>query len=33
MKANHAMVSNELAAKMLREKCVSGDAVMMIGQL
>ncbi len=29
----HAMVSNDLAAKTLWEKCVSGDKVKMIGSL
>jgi hypothetical protein len=27
------MVSNDMAAKTLREKCVSGDAMKMIGHL
>jgi hypothetical protein len=31
--AYHALVSNDLAAKTLREKCVSGEAVNMIGHL
>jgi hypothetical protein len=31
--AYHAMVRNDLAAKTLREKCVSGDAVKMTGHL
>jgi hypothetical protein len=31
--AYHAMVSNDLAAKTLGEKCVSGEAVKMIGYL
>jgi hypothetical protein len=29
----HAMVSNDLREVTLREKCVSGDAVKMIGHL
>ncbi len=29
----HAMVIDDLAAKTLREKCVSGEAVKMIGHL
>jgi hypothetical protein len=29
----HTVVSDDLAAKTLREKCVSGDAVKMIGYM
>jgi hypothetical protein len=29
----HIKVSNDLAAKTLREKCVNGEALKMIGQL
>lgn len=29
----HALVSNDISTKTLREKCVSGDVVKMIGHL